>query len=217
MNSILMRKLIGFTSVLAVCAVMVSTASAQWYAGGNLGQSRINYNSSQLSADLAAAGITGTGSVTNTDVGGKLFVGYQFNENFALEGGYFNMGRFASINGTFTAPAPGGTFSATIKGQGVNLDAVGLLPFNNGFSILGRLGAAYFETKADATATTAGFAGYSNATSGKLVPALGIGLQYDFTKSVAGRLEVQRYIKVGNNNTGSGDVDFYSAGIAVKF
>ncbi|MEI6724201.1 MAG: hypothetical protein WCO67_25845 [Betaproteobacteria bacterium] len=45
----------------------------------------------------------------------------------------------------------------------------------------------------------------------------GVGAQYDFTKTIAGRIEAQRFSKVGNSNTGSGDVDFYSAGIVVKF
>lgn len=203
---------------LAAAGVLVAgSASAQWYGGGSLGQSRVNYSSGQLAADLRAAGITGSGAVSNTDIGGKFFAGFQFNQNFALEGGYFNMGRPASINGTYTAPGPGGTFSTKVEGQGVNLDAVGTLPLSNGFSLLGRLGVAYFETKASSTATAGGFNGYGNATSNKFVPVFGIGAQYDFSKTVAGRLEVQRFSKVGNNNTGSSDVDFYSAGIVVKF
>jgi len=203
---------------VAMGMLVASTTYAQWYAGGSGGQSRMDYNSSQLVADLAAAGITGSGSVGDTDIGGKLFVGYQFNRYFALEGGYFNMGRFATINGTFTAPAPGGTFASDLKGQGGNIDAVGLLPLGeNGFSLLGRAGAAYFETKASLSSTGAVLVGYSNTTSSKTVPELGIGVQYDFTKTIAGRVEAQRYFKVGNGNTGSGDVDFYSAGIVVRF
>ncbi len=203
---------------MAVAAALAAgSASAQWYGGGSLGQSRINYGSGQLAADLQASGITGTGAVSNSDIGLKVFGGYTFNPNFALEGGYFNMGRFASTNGTFTKPAPGGTFSGKIEGQGVNLDAVGTLPLAQGFALLGRVGGAYFQTKASSTATAGGFTGYGNATSNKFVPEVGLGLQYDFTKTIAGRAEVQRYMKVGNSNTGSGDVDFYSAGIVVKF
>ena len=85
------------------------------------------------------------------------------------------------------------------------------------FRSLGRLGAAYFQTKASATVTAGSLSGYGNATSNKFVPAYGIGAQYDFSKTIAGRLEVQRFSKVGNSNTGSGDVDFYSAGIVYKF
>ena len=204
-------------SALAVPLAVAADQAAGWYVGGSIGQSRVNYSSSTLVSDLAAGGITGTGTVSTNDTAGKLFVGYQFNPNLALEGGYFNMGTFLKANGTFTKPAPGGTFAATAKGQGGNFDVVGMLPFGQGFAGIGRLGVAYFETKAEATASVAGFSGYSNATSNKTVVDAGLGLQYEFTKSVAGRLEWQRYFKVGNSNTGSGDVDFYSLGITVKF
>lgn len=204
---------VGMAAALALAA---GSASAQWYAGGNLGQSKVNYSASQLSADLAAIGKTATGAVSNSDLGLKVFLGYSFNENFALEGGYFNMGRPASYNGTITAPTAA-TFSGKIEGQGVNLDMVGTLPVANGFSLFGRLGAAYFQTKASATATAGNLTGYGNATSNKFVPVYGVGAQYDFTKAIAGRIEVQRFGKVGNSNTGSGDVDFYSAGIVFKF
>ncbi len=205
------------TVAMAVAgALAAGSASAQWYAGGNLGQSKTNYNAGQLSADLRAAGITGTGAVSSSDLGLKLFGGYTFNENFALEGGYFNMGRPLSYNGTITAPTAA-TFSGKLEGQGVNLDMVGTLPLAQGFSLIGRLGAAYFQAKATATVTAGSLSGYGNATSNKVVPTFGVGAQYDFTKTIAGRLEVQRFSKVGNNNTGSGDVDFYSAGIVFKF
>ena len=178
--------------------------------------SRVNYTSSTLASDLAAAGRTGSGSVSSSDIGLKAFAGYSFNETFSLEGGYFNMGRFATVNGTITAPTAA-TFSGKIEGQGFNLDAVGTFPLANGFSFLGRAGGAYFQTKASATVTAGSLGGYSNATSNKFVPELGIGAQYDFTKSVAARLEWQRYFKVGNSNTGTGDIDFLSAGLVVKF
>ncbi len=202
--------------VVAAGALAAGSASAQWYGGLSAGQSKSNYNASKLSSDLAAVGVTATGAVSSSDIGLKLFAGYAFNENFALEGGYFNMGRPVTFNGTVTAPTAA-TFSGKAAGQGVNLDVVGTLPIAQGFSLLGRLGAAYFQTKSTTTVTAGSLTGYGNATSNKIVPEVGIGLQYAFTKTVAGRFEVQRYMKVGNNNTGSSDVDFYSAGIVVKF
>ena len=204
---------------MAIAAALAAgSASAQWYGGANLGQSKTNYDSSKLAADLAAVGRTGTGAVSNSDLGLKLFAGYTLNDNVALEGGYFNAGRFATTNGTITAPAAA-TFNGKIEGQGVNMDVVGTLRGGpgTGFSMIGRLGVAYFQTKATTTVTAGTLTGYGNATSSKLVPEVGLGIQYDFTKTIAGRLEVQRYMKVGNSNTGSADVDVYSAGIVYKF
>lgn len=99
----------------------------------------------------------------------------------------------------------------------MNLDAVGTLPLGNGISVIGRVGAAYFQSKASTTVTAGSIAGFGNETSNKFVPEIGVGLQYDFTKTISARLEAQRYMKVGNSNTGTADVDLYSGGIVFKF
>lgn len=98
-------------------ALAAGQASAQspWYGGVSAGQSRTNYDANQLNGNLAAVGVTGSGAVSNSDVGMKLFAGYQFNESFSLEGGYFNMGRPRTYNGTITAPVAS-TFSGKVEG-----------------------------------------------------------------------------------------------------
>ena len=45
--------------------------------------------------------------------GFKVFGGYQINRNFALEGGYFNLGKF----GFTLTTVPAGTLSGSIKVQ----------------------------------------------------------------------------------------------------
>ena len=119
---------------IAVSAFAVPLASAAqsvegWYAGGSLGQCRGTTSDGDVVTGLAARGITGTSSDNQT--GGKIFVGYQLNENFALEGGYFNLVTY-SANGTVTAvrgvPAAS-TFGISTKVQGGNFDLVGMLPF----------------------------------------------------------------------------------------
>jgi OOP family OmpA-OmpF porin len=211
-----MRMLAVFAAACILNFSVAVTAIAQGYVGGNIGQGRISYDSGNLASDLAAAGITGSGTVSDTDLGFKLFGGYQFNENLAVEAGYFHLSRF-DVNGNFTKPKPAGTFTGTIEGQGPYLDAVGTLPFGKGFSGIGRAGIAYFQTKASATASSVGLTGYSNATADRIVGEFGLGLQYDFTKLLAGRLEFQRYFNVGDIRTGSGDVDLYSVGLVYKF
>src|SRR5882762_8840584 len=80
-------------------------ASAQdspWYIGGSIGQSRVKLDTDGLSRDLAAAGMANTGfSGNETDTGFKLFGGYRFHPNFAVEGGYAELGKF-SASGTLT-------------------------------------------------------------------------------------------------------------------
>ena len=138
---------------------LASPASAQWYAGGNAGRSQIQYNGGQLATDLSIHGITGTGSIDNSDLGFKLFGGYQLNDTFAIESGYVNLGKY-SLTGSYSRPLPAGTFTGDRKTQGANLDLVAKAGITEQISGYGRLGAAYLNTKASASASTASFVGY---------------------------------------------------------
>jgi len=210
-------KMMGWALSLVLGLIMGPTASAQWYVGGNVGESRTQYSDSKISSDLGALGVTATGSASETAVGGKLFVGYQLNDNFALEGGYFYLGNFLRISGTATAPTAA-SFNGSDQGQGVNMDLVGMLPFGKGFSGIGRLGAAYFRSDATAAASAVGNVSPATGTANRGILEAGLGLQYDFTKTVAGRLEWLRYFNATNSLTGSDvNIDLYSAGLVVKF
>jgi len=125
-------------STLAMIATPLALASPLgWYAGANIGQSRAKIADSQIANNLQSQGFTSS-SLSNDSqgVGFKLFGGYQFNRNVALEGGYFNLGDF----GYSATTVPTGTRSATIMLQGLNIDAVGILPITHRFSAFGLLG-----------------------------------------------------------------------------
>jgi OOP family OmpA-OmpF porin len=186
-----------------------------WYVGGNAGQSRTSTGDSDIATGLAAFGITGTGSSDSSATAGKVFFGYQFHENFAVEGGYVYLGSY-NVNGVITAPVAA-TFTGSTKLQGGNIDLVGILPFGGQVSGIGRVGAAYLRGESSATVTAGGLAGYGSASNNKTVGTAGLGLQYDFTKTVAGRLEWQRYFNVNNGTSNSGSIDLYTLGIAVRF
>jgi len=80
---------------LVGCAVMSSPSAMAdapfWYLGGNIGQSRAKIDDARITAQLP-----GSVSISddNSNTAFKLFGGYQFNKNFALEAGYFNLGKF---------------------------------------------------------------------------------------------------------------------------
>jgi OOP family OmpA-OmpF porin len=206
-------------AIAAAClsaVVLASPASAQWYAGGNAGRSQVQYNGGQLATDLSIHGITGTGSIDNSDLGFKLFGGYRLNDTFAVEAGYVNLGKF-SLNGSYTRPLPAGTFTGDLKSHGLNVDLVGSVGMGDQLSAYGRFGAAYLNTKASASASTASFVGYSNATKDQIVADLGIGFQMDFTKGFAARLEWQHFFQVGDSTTGRTDIDLFTLGLIRKF
>ena len=199
---------------LAGCAVMSSSFAATddtfWYMGGNIGQSKAKIDDARIINQLP-----GTASISDddSDTAFKLFGGYQFNKNFAVEGGYFNLGEF----GYTATTVPAGTLNGNIKLQGLNIDAVGMLPLANKFSVFGRLGLIYAEAKDNfsssgvvATPTD------PNPSKNAMNYKAGLGVQYDFNESLAMRLEAERY-RVDDAVGNTGDVDLYSVGLVYRF
>jgi len=197
-------------------------ASAQespWYIGGSIGQSRVKLDTGGLSRDLAAAGMANNGfSANETDTGFKLFGGYRFHPNFAVEGGYAELGKF-SASGTVTTfnfvpivPLP---TKVTIEvGQGLHLAVVGNVPLANQFSVFGRLGA--YDMRTEMKVTVSGISSSESARNTGFL--LGAGVGYDFTRNVGMRVEWEQFNKVGDKDkTGQGDVGLLSVGLVYRF
>jgi len=109
-----MKKLIKAAGTLGLvgCAVMSSSFAATddsfWYMGGNVGQSRAKIDDARILASLAGVGLTSSMKDDNRRTAFKLFGGYQFNRNFALEAGYFNLGQLRLYRDHGTAVSTGG-------------------------------------------------------------------------------------------------------------
>ena len=135
------------TLSLMALAVASATASADelgWYMGGNIGQSKANIDAPRITAGLAGGGFTTTSiSEENRDTGYKVFAGYQFSKNFALEGGYFDLGKFGFRANTL----PLGSLNGQLKARGANLDAVVFANMTDRFSLFGRAGVAYADVR----------------------------------------------------------------------
>lgn len=202
---------------LAVLAVIASTCAmaddAGWYAGANVGQSRATIDDARITSNLLGNGFSSVSIADeDRDLGYKIFGGYQFNKNFALEGGYFDLGKFG-----FTATTvPAGTLNGNIKLKGLNLDAVGTLPITEKFSAFGRVGVNYAE--ATDAFTGAGSVSVTNPNPSKRDTnlKLGLGLQYAFNESLAMRAEVERY-RINDAVGHQGDVDLVSVGLIYRF
>ena len=117
--------LVAFTASAFIAIPMAFAAEPGWYGGLNLGQSRAKIDDPRIIGGLLAGGFSSASVIDDDrDTGGKVFGGYQFNRYLALEGGYFDLGKFG-----FTAnTVPLGSLTGTIKIKGVNLDLVGTLP-----------------------------------------------------------------------------------------
>lgn len=199
---------------LAGCAVIASPFAwaddSGWYVGGNVGQSRAKIDDARIAAHL-----TGTGLVSITDdsrdVGYKLFGGYRINRHFAVETGYFDLGQFGF---TATTALPG-TLTGNIRLKGINIDTVGILPMTENFSVFGRIGLNYAETK-DSFSGTVGVPMNPNPVKREANYKMGLGLQYGFTESLALRAEAERY-RINDAVGNRGDIDLFSLGLIYQF
>jgi len=181
--------------------------SSGWYMGGNIGMSTANIDEEKITQNL----INPSYSDDESDLGYKLFGGYQFNKYFALEGGYFNLGKFDCSLSTGT-----GTAEGSIKVMGVNLDAVALLPITEDFSAFARVGAIYAQSKDSFGSTGSITITDASPKESDLKYKFGAGLQYAMTDKLGLRLEAERYRvndAVGNN----GDINLFSIGLTYKF
>jgi OOP family OmpA-OmpF porin len=202
---------------LAVLAALASTFAVAddtgWYGGANVGRSKAKIDDVRITSGLLGAGFTTT-SITDDDrdTGYKIFGGYKFNNNFALEGGYFDLGKFG-----FTATTvPAGTLNGNIKLRGINLDAVGFLPITEKFSAFGRAGLNYAQARDTFTGTGSVSVTNPNPSKRDTNYKVGLGLQYAFTDSLAMRAEVERY-RIDDAVGNKGDIDLVSVGLVYGF
>ena len=204
---------LGLVALTAVAAPFAMADDSGLYVGGNIGQSRATIDEERITNSLTGAGFTTTGfEDDNRDLGYKLFGGYQFNKYFALEAGYFDLGKF-----DFTATGlPPGTLSGNIKIKGVNLDAVGILPITEKFSAFGRVGANYAKVEDSFVGSGSLTALNPNPTKRDTNYKLGLGLQYAFNDALAMRVEAERY-RIDDAVGNDGDIDLISAGLVFRF
>ncbi len=206
-------------ALLSAAAVVPAAMAADldrtsnWYVGANIGQSRATIDDERIIGGLLGSGLAAARiSDDNRSTGGKLFAGYQLSRNFALEGGYFNLGRF----GYQAALTPAGSVDGKIRLQGVNLDLVGSLPLSERVSVFGRVGAAYAQARDHFSSTGAVHAVDPDPRKNAVNVKFGAGLQYDVSDNLSMRAEAERY-RINDAVGNKGDIDLYSVGLVYRF
>jgi OOP family OmpA-OmpF porin len=215
-NNMKLARASGTLGLVALAVIGSPFAAAQetgWYGGANVGQSRAKIDDARINSGLIAGGF-GSSSISDRDrdTGYKIFGGYQVNRNFALEGGYFDLGKFG-----FTAnTVPAGTLNGDIKLKGLNLDLVGILPITERFSAFGRAGVIYAQARDSFTGTGAVNVTNPNPSKSQANYKLGLGMQYALTDALAVRAEVERY-RINDAVGNKGDIDLFSVGLVYWF
>ncbi len=204
----------GLAASLAASTPAVAADSGLYVGAG------VGYASTDIKDDsLFVAGATASTLTTDDNsTGWKLFGGYRFNKYFGAEFGYVDLGKFSATRNV-TAPAVGAV-SADIKASGWTLDGIGSLPIGADFSLYGRLGVIFSETKASAAASGAvvfppGVSPDQKASEANI--KMGLGAQYDISQFFV-RAEWERYFSLGKSNTtGQGDINLFSVSAGIRF
>ncbi|WP_234030382.1 OmpA family protein [Undibacterium sp. 14-3-2] len=188
-------------------------ADSAWYIGAGIGRSKATIDKDRLTRSLSENGATNVlFNGSDRDDAYKLMLGKQMNRYFAIEGGYFDLGKFG-----FDATAmPAGSLNGSASFRGLNLDLVGQLPLSERFSLLGRIGGNYTKANVHFTGNRLFAVTDPNPTETKLNPKIGVGLEYKLTEALAVRGEVERY-RVNDAVHNRGDIDFYSVSLVYKF
>ena len=177
----------GFAAAptLALAQARGGNADLGFYAGASVGQS---------TSDCGR--IAGC---DDKDTAYRIFGGYKFHPNIAVEGGYSPLGEISGSG---------------IKAESNAWDIVGVgsWPLGNNFSVLGKLGFYNAEMK------------LSGAASGKKTTTdltYGVGGQYDFNRNLGLRLEWNRYsgVKAPDiaGSSSDTDIDVLSVGALWRF
>ena len=210
-------KIVRLLGLAGLGSLLAASAFAQeggyTYGGLSFGQSRAKIDEPRITASLLASGLTTTSmSRDESDTGFKLFGGYQFNRNFALEAGYFNLGKFGFTSTT----VPAGTLNGRLKLQGVNLDLVGTLPLTERLSAIARVGAQYARTRDTFSGSGAVNVLNPNPSARGFNYKAGAGLQYEFSPSLLVRAEAERY-RINDAVGNRGDINLYSVSMVFPF
>jgi OOP family OmpA-OmpF porin len=171
-----------------LCVVAVPAVASDMYVGFRVGQA----NTSLDNITLDSSRPTGWGA----------FIGHDFNSNFAVEAEYLNLGEIKSG-------------SNTVKSTGFSVSGIGSIPFNEQFSLFGKLGYAVI------TGTPGG--GFTGSDANNRAVTYGFGGQFNITPAVGVRLGWDKYKFNDNTNPGfngygtNGNATLISIGGLIKF
>jgi OOP family OmpA-OmpF porin len=201
-----------------------------WYVGLGIGYAYANipeqtidgFNSALLDPIQGVPGATFSiidKDKRSTDT--KLFLGYGFSRYLAVEGGYAYLGT-SSVNMNFyngaAANTQVGNFNMDYKMSAWFIDAVGMYPLSDKWSLLGRLGVSYSRVSASTSGEPLNLLVSSNDKTDNVVrEKFGAGLNYNFSPAFTGRAEWERYKMPDPFSSDTYNVDAATVSVLFRF
>lgn len=217
---------------LALLLLFFPTASiaagSPWYVGLGAGQSKADVDSVVPTLDVIVGvpgfctlgGVSCSGSTDDTDTGIKIFGGYRLNPSLAIEASYIDFGTFTA-DALLTLGAEFISIDAKAEATAFAVAVVGFWPFTPTLSGYGKLGLARHDVDAKVTVSSNAIGILTGTVSDSETgtePMFGLGLEYELTPQIAGRLEWEQYQDVGDDDTtGQSDVDWLGVSVLYSF
>jgi hypothetical protein len=218
-----------------VCAVAgiatVGSAQAQqlgFYVGGNYGLTEKEAEKEPFDAlalliydEIQYTAQQSTSKLDAKDAGFGFVAGYRLLPNFAVEGGYMELGSVAyraNATGAFGAAPSDLALNLDTETSGIALSALGILPISYRFEVYARAG-LLFSTTDFSIYVTDGIDSARNSFSESSTDYLaGVGAGFGFAEVYTARIEFDRIFEAGSEDAGGeGDVDMISLGFTVAF
>lgn len=207
-----MRK--SLLTIAAGLALLVgSGAQAQGYVGAAAGWTKLNVDCS------------GTTACDTTSTGGKLYGGFKFASQLAVEATYFDWGKataeadlssLAGLSGRKVALAVSGPVGGLeLRTTGVGVGMAYFMPFANTWTGVARLGVA--QNKGKLTGTLGG--GSETVSTRSTQPYVGLGIGYNFSSNltVTGEADFSRVKYGAEGETQTDRVQMYTLGLRFSF
>ncbi|WP_342219377.1 outer membrane beta-barrel protein [Rickettsiella endosymbiont of Miltochrista miniata] len=217
-----MFKKVLSTTVLTVSvlgAMAANAAAPGVYVTGQVGYANTHMGSkTQISDLISDQNYSKDNDLSNNGLAGRVALGYQFNQNFAVEAGYLQLGERKVDTSKI-----GATTQSTLKLQQNAIDLVGkgIMPLGSNFNVYGKLGVAYVTSNIDNTTTGSGNTSTTdlnrtaNVAKHKWAPEAAVGVSYDITPNVSVDTSWTHIQPLGNNKPGN--IDFVAVGVGYNF
>ncbi len=187
-----MKKIATILTLAAGLAAAPAFAQQGWYAGLGLGVGNLGKSGQDITGIPDA-------QVDDTDTTYTVRGGYRFHPNFAVELGYYDLGKYG-----FSGDVGGTYITGSAKAKSYGLSLVAIAPIDQ-FDIYGRVG--WEESEIKANANSALFT--ADASDKQSGATYGIGGRWNFSKNMGLFVEWMKNDKI--------EVDSYLAGIDFRF
>ena len=201
------------------------------YAVGAVGQTQYTGDQSQTEQNLSETLVDTGNPIRNltvetedTDWGYQATFGYRFTRYFQAELGLAQFGSVESVaRSEMDFGPPEGYIPVALRHSfstgGPIISAMGVLPLNDRFELLGRVGYMFTSARRELSSNVNGqSAPFFSAKGDSQDLVLGAGAAVHFGQIYSARLEYMKIDGLGEDErTGEEDLNFFSLGVVVRF